>query len=222
MAAAPATELPDGEAETDGASRRCIVTGEIRPKAELLRFVVDPEGRLTPDITGRLPGRGLWLLAHRDIVTMAVTKRLFARAARGAVIVEEGLADRIEALLVRRCGEILGLARRAGQAVAGFVKVESALRGGTVAVLVAASDGAADGRAKLAALAPGMPVVSPLTSEELGAAFGREHAVHAALNDGRLAGLFLSEAARLGGFRGVPEVGKPMRSDAAVTASQRK
>ncbi len=185
----------------------------MRPKAELLRFVVAPDGRLTPDMAGRLPGRGLWLTARRDIVTAAVTKRLFARAARQPVIVDDDLADRVEALLAQRCRDHIGLARRAGQAVMGFAKVQAALMAGKAAVLLAASDGAADGRGKLAALAPGLPLVDRLTSAELAAAFGREHVVHAALAPGRLAEALLVDAGRLGGFRPRPENDN---SDAAV------
>lgn len=154
-----------------------------------------------PDVAGRLPGRGLWLTPGRDIMATAVTKRLFARVARSPVIVEDGLADRVEALLAQRCRDQIGFARRAGKAVMGFAKVHAALAAGKAAVLVAAADGAADGRGKLRALAPGLPLVDRLTSAELGAAFGREHGVHAALAPGRLAKAFLADAARLEGFR---------------------
>ena len=83
-------------ADEDDPSRRCIVTGEVRPKTELVRFVVDPAGAIVPDVAARLPGRGLWLTARRDIVATAMAKRLFARAARAPVVVDEGLADRVE------------------------------------------------------------------------------------------------------------------------------
>ena len=182
-------------------SRRCIVTGEIRPKSELVRFVVSPEGRITPDIAGRLPGRGLWLTARRDIVAEAVAKRLFARAARRPVLVEDGLADRIETLLAERCRDLIGLARRAGEAQSGFVKVEKLLASGPAGLLLAATEGAKDGRAKLRALAPSVPELRGLTAAELGAAFGREYAVHAALKKGRLAETLAIELGRLAGFR---------------------
>jgi uncharacterized protein len=189
------------EPEDADTARRCIVTGQVAPVEGLLRFVVDPGGRIVPDVARRLPGRGLWLTSRRDIVGEAVTKRLFARAAKAPVAVEPGLEDRVEALLARRCGELLGLARRAGLVVAGFVKVKAALAKGEVAILVAATDGAADGRAKLSLLAPGLATVSCLTAAELGGALGRDHAVHVALKPGRLAELFLVEARRLAGFR---------------------
>jgi uncharacterized protein len=192
----------DDAARGDTAVRRCLATGESRDRGALLRFVVGPDGRIVPDIDGRLPGRGLWLTASRDIVKTAVAKRLFARAAKQDVVVEDGLDTRVEALLVRRSIERLGLARRAGQAVAGFTQVEKAVRDGDVAVLVEASDGAADGRGKLTRLAPGLPVMDRLSAAELGQAFAREHVVHAALLKGRLAESFVAEQARLAGFRG--------------------
>jgi predicted RNA-binding protein YlxR (DUF448 family) len=200
---APAPEAGgESHAEADEAThRRCLVTGTTRPKAELLRFVVGPGSRIVPDITGRLPGRGLWLTARRDILAQAVGKRLFQRAARAPVAVDEGLADRIEGLLAARCCELLGLARRAGQVVTGFVKVRTLLAKGGAVLLVEAADGGADARGRLERLAPGMPVVDRLTCAELSAAFGREHVVHVALAPGRLAGALSVEAARLDGFR---------------------
>lgn len=143
----------------------------------------------------------MWLTAQRDIVADAVSKRLFARAAKAPVVVDSGLEERVEALLARRCAELLGLARRAGLVRAGFMKVKESLAKGGVVVLVEALDGAADGRAKLGALAPGVAMVSCLSAAELGAALGRDHAVHIALKAGPLTDSFIAEARRLAGFR---------------------
>jgi uncharacterized protein len=191
----------DADVELAGPLRRCLVTGAVRSKSDLLRFVVAPDGKLVPDVAGRLPGRGLWLTARRDIVATALRKRLFIRAARQPVIVDDDLADRVEALLALRCRDGIGLARRAGKAVMGFAKVQAALAAGKVAVLVAAADGADDGRGKLRGLAPTLPLVDCLTSAELGGAFGREYVVHAALAPGSLAVAFVADAGRLAGFR---------------------
>src|SRR3990170_3321014 len=118
-----------------GARRRCLATREERDKAALLRFVVGPGDELVPDLEGRLPGRGLWLTPRRDIVAAAGAKNLFAKAARRRVVVSPDLAERVEALLLRRCLDLLGLARGAGQAVAGFEQVRAwllARRGGVL------------------------------------------------------------------------------------------
>lgn len=199
--AEPACLADDATEEMTGVARRCLVTGAVRPKAELIRFVLDPTGAVVPDIAGKLPGRGLWLTAQRDILSAAASKRVFSRAAKASAVVPAGLEDRVETLLAQRCVEILGLARRAGQSMAGFVRVKAAITAGKAAVLVEATDAAADGQEKLAGLAPGLPRVSCLSARELGAAFGREHAVHVTLGKGRLAALFIEEARRLSGFR---------------------
>jgi hypothetical protein len=167
----------------------------------LLRLVVGPDGEIVPDVEGRLPGRGLWLTPRRDIVERAVAKRIFARAARRSVSVSPDIADRIESLLARRCCDALGLARRAGLAVAGFDRVGEALRHGRVALLLSALDGAEAGRRKLASLARDKPVAGVLTGAELGLAFGREHIVHAAVAGGPLSRRMLLDLSRLAGLR---------------------
>ena len=123
-----------------GPLRRCIVTGAITHKERLLRFVVGPEGRVVPDVAGRLPGRGLWLSPSRKIVKRACAKAAFARVARRAVASPDDLDDQVERLLAGRLMDGLGLARRAGQAVAGYEKVRAFLRRGPVRVLFTAAD----------------------------------------------------------------------------------
>jgi len=208
--------------EDAGPERRCLVTGEVRSKAELLRFVVSPEGRIVPDLAERLPGRGLWLTARRDIVAAAVKKRLFQRWARAAVTVDDDLAQRLEALLVRRAIDLIGLARRAGLAVQGFAKVQAALGAGRAVVLIEAADGAEDGRRKLRAMAPALPVISALSAAELGSAFGRESAVHAVMAPGNLAQALLIEAGRLSGFRAAGEANPGAERARSVESKERK
>jgi predicted RNA-binding protein YlxR (DUF448 family) len=182
-------------------TRRCIVSGEVKETAELVRFVVGPEGAVVPDIGGDLPGRGLWLSAQREALDRAQSKGLFARAARRRVSVDDDLADLTERLLARRALETLGLARRAGSAVVGFEKVRGKLRSGETAVLIAACDAAAEGKTKMRRLGAGVPEVALFTVAELSLALGRENVVHAALAPGKLADRFLADVARLAGFR---------------------
>ena len=185
-----------------GPARRCLVTRAVRPKETMIRFVVGPDDTLTPDLAGRLPGRGLWVSARREALETAIAKRQFARAARQAVTVPDGLVDQVEAMLVRRCIELLGLARRAGLAVMGFEKARAALRSGQAALLLAASDGAADGRGKLRAMAPDVPVFDLLNAAQIGGAFGRDHVVHAGVAPGALTERLRGELTRLAGLRG--------------------
>lgn len=187
------------------------------PKPRLIRFVVGPDGVLAPDLEERLPGRGLWIVAERAALDRASAKGLFSRAARATVRVPDGLADRVEALLARRLVRQIGLARRAGKAVAGYEKVRGWLRNGTASVLLAALDGADEGRGRLRALAGGLPLVEALRADEMGEAFGRDRAVHVAIAQGGLAERILTESARLVGLRRF-ELAKPSPGTTMGTA----
>ena len=74
--------------------------------------------------------------------------RASARAGRGSVTLPPDLNDRIEAMLVRRIVELLGLARRAGQAVCGFQKAREWLTSNRAGLVLQASDGSVDERAR--------------------------------------------------------------------------
>jgi hypothetical protein len=192
----------DAEAEEEALAsptlRRCIVTRQALEKPAMIRFVVDPDGRVTPDLKERLPGRGLWVTASREALDQAVARHAFSKAAKQSVKVAPDLGAQVAALVRREVAELLGLARKSGQLVAGFEKVEAALRAGKVRVLVAASDGAEDGRGKLARLAgSGVEICAPLTAAELAQALGREHAVHAAIKAGGIAEKTIIAARRL-------------------------
>ncbi len=181
--------------------RRCIATGETGPKAGLIRFVVGPDGQVVPDLAGKLPGRGLWVSADRAALAKAEMKGLFARAAKAPVTVPEGLADLVEAALARRVVDLVSMARKAGQAVAGFEKVKGWLETGVAAVLLQASDGSERGRSRLRPPPGEEGFIGVLTASELGLAFGREHVIHAALAAGGLAEKIGEDAQRLSGVR---------------------
>ena len=184
--------------------RRCIVTREALPESRLIRFVLDPQGQLVPDIAAVLPGRGMWVTAERDVLERAVAKGHFSRAAGTPFAIANDIPARVESLLVARLVGYLGLARRAGQLVLGFDMVARALTGLRPPVLlVEASDGARDGRRKLLALVKGTPptIVDCLSCAELSLALGRENVIHAALKSGRFSERLLADAGRLNGFR---------------------
>ncbi len=198
--------------------RRCIATGESGPTGRLVRFVLGPEAVVVPDLAAKLPGRGVWLTAERALVERAVAKKLFSRAFKAQAAAPGDLADRLEALLVQRLVDVIGLARKAGQAVTGFEKVRARLKEGAAGALVQASDGAADGKTKLARMAGGVAVIEVLNSTELGLAFGRDFAIHAALDRGGFADRVIGEAARLGGLRPAGSATGPMTDEARRSA----
>lgn len=192
---------------SDGPERKCIVTGEVQPKAGLIRFVATPDGVVVPDIAGKLPGRGVYVSADRAALDKAVAKRLFARGFKRPVTVPDGMVDQIERQLARRVVDLISLARKSGDAVAGYEKVKSWLDQGRAHVLIQAMDGSARGKSKLSTPYRGR-YIGWLTAEELGMAFGRQTVIHAALASGGLGKRVVEEAQRLRAVRGWKDGGK--------------
>lgn len=201
------------EKDRDEPERKCIATGESQPKAGLIRFVAGPDGQIVPDVLGKLPGRGIYVSATRAAIDKAVKKNLFSRAARQPVKVPEGLADLVETLVAQRTVDLLSMARKAGAAVTGYEKVKDWLVKGTAATLIQASDGSERGKTKLHAPDGANGFVGCLSAGEIGLAFGRERAIHAALAAGGLKDRVVEEAAKLAGLRGHLSFQMPIQSD---------
>ena len=146
--------------------------------------------------------RGIWVTADRAMVEKAAAKGLFARAAKMPVKAPEGLADLVDALVARRVVDLISMARKAGEAVAGYEKVKDWLSKDQAEVLVQASDGSERGKTKLHAPDGRNSLITCLSAGEIGLAFGRERAIHAALAAGGLTTRVVEEAARLAGLRG--------------------
>ncbi len=212
-------DVPEVEAD-DGSSkarrvqtRQCAVTRDVLPKAKLIRFVADPEGRIVPDLKAVLPGRGVWVQAEAKYVAIAEQRRLFGRLLgdKGdpVITVEAGLADRVEQLLHNRALGALALAQKSGRIITGFAKVEAAIGGDKVEALIVASDGAEDSLRKLMQAvkrrfgsSDGLQLFRSFEGLELDLAFGRTNVIHAALTRAentkdRGDGGFLNAAERL-------------------------
>ena len=159
---------------SDTSLRKCIVSGEARPRDRMIRFVAGPVGELVPDLDEKLPGRGIWLSAERDMVNTALAKDLFSRC--GAP----------KSDYTRRSGGPVG--KPDGQAVygfsglgpscrlcvvAGFEKTAAWLGEGKTGVLLQALDGAPGGHEKVTALAGDLPMVRAFTGRELGQRIGK-------------------------------------------------
>lgn len=205
-----APDAPEASLDS-GPIRRCLASGERLPKAELLRFVVGPDGVLVPDLAERLPGRGLWIRPRRSLVETALKRRLFARAAKAPVAVPADLPAQIARLLRRRCLEGLGLAKRAGTLAVGHDQVRGALESRRAVVLIQADDGSVSERERIAALGrgrnPDLTVCRPLGAAELGEALGRATAVHLAVTDARMADRLLRDLRRLALYEGAEDGG---------------
>jgi len=178
------------------------VTREHAKPDTMLRFVLSPDRVLVFDAAARLPGRGMWLSARRDVLETARTRGVFSRAARSQVQAPPDLLESVLGTLSRRKVETLGLLRRSGQVVSGFAKAREWIVAGRAAAVVQAGDGSADERSRLLSGARSLPVVEVATATELGAVFGRDHVVHVAVLPGALAQRLLSDNERFLGLSG--------------------
>jgi predicted RNA-binding protein YlxR (DUF448 family) len=213
LATAQDTELDRGTTSVGpGMERHCALTRELKPVAELVRFVVGPDGAVVPDVKRKLPGRGLWVTGTRAAIAEAVKRNVFARGFKRQVAAPASLPAETERLLERAALDALAIARKAGTVVPGFAKVEAALRTDAVAALIHASDAAPEGVRKLnAALRRKTPeksreiaIIQLFTGEQLDLALNRPNVVHAALLDGPTSVAFIARAKRLQSFRNVP------------------
>lgn len=193
--------------------RTCIVTRRQAAPEAMIRFVRAPDGALTPDIRSRLPGRGAWVTARAEVVAEAVKKQAFARQLKAKVTATPALVAEVDRLLEADCLQSLSMANKAGLAITGFGKVCQALEAGAVGVALEASDGAADGKRKLAQAARraaanadethagGVETISLFASHQLDLALGRTNVIHAALAPGGPTQAFLARCRRLAAYR---------------------
>ncbi len=216
LAIADPADLDDGPRTKSGTARMCVVTRQVKPINELIRFVLSPQGEAVADLKRKLPGRGLWVSLSREAVTEAAKRGLFAKSFKRAVKTSPSLAAETEALLVRGAIEALAMAAKAGQIVCGFAKVDEAIKAGRAAGVVHASDGAADGIRKLDgvlrqrdAVLTNVPVINDLSGDELDLALGRSNVIHAALLAGPATKTFLTRCQTLHRYRhgAEPEAG---------------
>ena len=208
-----------GDEET-GPVRRCALTRDRRPKEELIRFVLGPDGTIVPDLRERLPGRGVWLTASKDCVAEAAKRNAFAAALKTKVSVPPALADQVDRLLAETALGALALANKAGQVVFGFAKIEEAIGKGEVIALLHAKEASEDGCRKLDGkfraesrdqwVAPSRA----FSTDELSLASGRTNVIHAALIQGGAALALLAAASRLERYRNAMSAStKPNGSD---------
>jgi hypothetical protein len=200
-----------------GGERHCALTRELKPVAQLIRFVVSPAGEVVADIKRKLPGRGLWISGTRAALEEAVKRNVFARGFKRDVRTAGDLAVAVERLIERSALDALAIAGKGGRLVAGFAKVEAAIERDDVLALIHASDAAADGtrklngvlatlQGKMAEKPREIAIIELFSGGQLDLALNRPNVVHAALLAGPGSETFLARVARLKRFRNSPAI----------------
>ncbi|MFN7093715.1 MAG: DUF448 domain-containing protein, partial [Allorhizobium sp.] len=96
-------------ARREETTRMCALTRAERPVAELIRFVLGPDGELVPDTEAKAEGRGVWISLSRDAVAQAVKKKVFARSLQTEVKLPDDLPGLTELRLQQRYLNALGM-----------------------------------------------------------------------------------------------------------------
>ena len=192
--------------------RRCLASGETRDPEQMIRFVLSPDGVVTPDIAGKLQGRGVWVSANRAALESAISSKAFSRGFKAQAKIPDDLIDLTERLLARRIIGLIKMAKKAGVIAMGFDQVQSMARENAIAIRIEAKDGSEDGRSKIRTLSKAINreigVVDPLvigcfTGEELAEAVGRDSIVHVAIKPSKLAKSIKQSIEKLTGFRDI-------------------
>jgi predicted RNA-binding protein YlxR (DUF448 family) len=65
--------------------RKCVATGEMKPKKELIRIVRSKEGIVSIDPTGKKAGRGAYLTLNKECILLAKKKNILAHHLKAEV-----------------------------------------------------------------------------------------------------------------------------------------
>jgi ribosomal protein L7Ae-like RNA K-turn-binding protein len=134
----------------------------------------------------------------RSKVVEAQKRGLFSRGFKAETRTEPALPDLVGSMLRKSALSYLSLAKKAGEAVAGFGKCEDLLKSGRARLVIHAKEAADDGRRKLSRYADeNVEAIDVLSEAELDLALGRSHVVHAAVAKGGLADKLLAAARRV-------------------------
>ena len=172
--------------------RTCIVTRQEKSPDEMIRFVVGPDNQVFPDLQRKLPGRGVWVSAKREVLEEAVSKKLFARGFKDKVKAEDTLPQLVEDIMRQTSLQALAMAKKAGLVATGQAKAEAMIREGAALALLQASDAGTDGVKKLAAALKAQkvyennetPLIDEFTSEELDKTLNGTNTMYVALLKG--------------------------------------
>lgn len=159
--------------------RSCIACRREGDKAGFIRFVVSPDGELTPDLDEKLPGRGAYVCVSRRCLVDAVKRRMFSRSFKSGLSLPspDELDILLQSLMEKRVAGYISLANKAGAVISGGEAIERVLKGAQrPSLLLLAKDISDSIAVKLDGIAcrAGLQVERVLTKEALGYLLGKE------------------------------------------------
>ena len=187
--------------------RTCLGCRTALQKDALIRYALSPGGEVLADYRQKLPGRGAYTCINPECLGEAIKRGQFERVFRGRC--DRPNFDPLRASLLSqfegRILNLLGMARKAGQIVAGSNQVLMALdRTGELAVILLARDISAGIAQKVEAKAKHYNVVYRRIVDKaiLGQHVGREQRSVIGLQSGPLADALKTEIIRYEEFAG--------------------
>ncbi|WP_158380564.1 DUF448 domain-containing protein [Candidatus Endolissoclinum faulkneri] len=186
-------------------NRFCFVSRKCQSRYAMIRFVIGYGEFILPDIEEKLPGRGMWIFADREMISCAIEKKLFAWAAKKPVKVDSNLLNMVESSLKRLCLKTLSLAKRLGLTITSYPKIRDIIEAGAPGLLLEAMDGTECARRPLRAIVASHSLVSCLTKADITETFGRKHVLYTFVQStpsvNCLANKLLRDTMRLEGVR---------------------
>jgi predicted RNA-binding protein YlxR (DUF448 family) len=169
---------------------------------DLVRFALSLDDIIVPDITERLPGRGIWVSSQREILQKIEKKDFFSRAFKKKVEIPANIVEATVSASLAYVISLFALARKAGVVASGCETVKKACCKKPAAVYCLASDYSAASLEKIPGFTRDVSKIGCLDRYELGQVFGADHIVYAALfGHNRLILRIVREAGRLGSMR---------------------
>ncbi len=178
---------PPRKAHDLSRTETCAVTGEICSVNDLIRFVISPDLKVTPDLAEKLPGHAVYIKADLGVLKKAMWRNTFTMIARDTIEIPKNLIEMVDAGLARQAFNSLSLARRAGQLMMGFASVEERMRIIPNGIYIVANDASDLGRTKIEKLLKSAEMIDIWSSQELSLAVGEANTNHLFLEAGGLA-----------------------------------
>lgn len=171
-------------------NRKCILTGSVQNKEDLLRFVLLKDGTLLPDFDKKLSGRGFYFSNSKQLLEDLVNKNKESsknplnKVLHTKVLIPDDLPEMIEKILEKKALNSLNLARKSGTLILGFEKIKEAVLKKRVAFIITALDAGVDGKSKLKKIAGDLQKVELFTTEVMSAVLNRDNTVYLAIVKG--------------------------------------
>lgn len=174
-------------------TRKCVISGKILPKDELLRFVLLKDGTVVPDFNKKLDGHGFYLSNSKKLLSeLAAKPNPLNKILHTKTIINADLPQIVEKILHKRGLDALNLARKAGNLVLGFEKVKDTVAKGKVAFVIEAVDAGDDGKQKITAMTKDLDAFALYDVADLSRALNRENTVYLAIKTGPMSAMVRS------------------------------